>query len=429
MTDCYCKADRAPFEMYKPQASTQRHLRDSWQEVHGGDIEDRPAAPKSAATRRSSAPITIFSVYEELEPVVETRGILPGHVDGVFRGVEQEDSSFRGPSVMKCQPELEPVELTKSDDLTSLGSVLEEVLESVDAAEQSHHRARSDSRIADWLGEQSSIQTEKKRKCSEEERQRIKHLTRRILRDLLGVDKAVLEVLFGARLAGDQDGSRAAKEIEMKIWHRWVTLARRDTASLASSKTDPRAATAPPATSAAMCFSTRNSVLEKIPWGIPEDPIDEEYWNEGISLPMVYRFLKSCLMKNKSAPQSPGSDDARDERAQKFSKTVQTDATQTEASTTVTGESTTETPSTVGSFSTSRLAFSHLTRGSRRPTQRSQSRSRTSRSSSFRTASHAGSCSVASMRRSALGSNFWDLGSLGGASMNSREVGNWSVYT
>lgn len=414
--------------MYKHQPQVVRSLRESWQEIEVETESTSHQFKKPLAARRASDPITIFSVGDtDLE--APHRGILPSHVAGVFVGQGYDDSS--------CHPDtlITPDRAGKQSEesLTSLGSALDEVIESVDQTTEHHQRSRSNSRIQDWLGQQSQLLGERKRKCSVEERKRLKGITERIMRELLGIDKSVLDILFRPKPNPSQTGARLAKELEMKIWKRWIELTERDTASLTSAFSTSAAVPVPPTVPLAHASGQTRSGLEKIPWGVPEDAKDDAYWDEELSIPMIFRYIKSYMTRNSRYAQSAnvtghGNDIDRDEHIDKHLKATQPEPTTVQS--TVTGPSTMHTFSTIGPRQT--LSRQTLSKSGRLHglSPRDRSRSRTSRSSSYQALSlRTGTCSVASVRRSALGSNFWDLGSMGGASINSRDVGgHWSVY-
>lgn len=419
--------------MYKHQSV--RSIRESWQE--GVNDDESKASPllKHSVSRRSSEPITIFSAFES-EAASASRGILPKHIGGVFTGSGGHGSAGQTNTIAeaKVTDAIRKHAQSESETMTSLGSALDEVLESVDEAAELHQRARSNSRIQDWLGHQSELYTQR-RSTSAEEQKRIKVLTERIMRDLLGVDKSVLDILFRAKTSDSDRDSRTAKEVEMRIWKRWIELTQRDTASLTPDHAAKVSTSVPARSSQAdrvRSPTARGTAgLEKIPWGVPEDRKDDEYWEEPISIPMIFRYLKSCI-KSKSRSREETQTQDNDLRAAKVAKTTASTSTQTVAdtdATTTTNASTINVP--IKPPSPTALSHQALSRASRvtRRSQAGASRSRTSKSSSLYTLSlRTGTCSVASLRRSALGSNFWDLGSLGGISVNSREVGNWSVY-
>lgn len=417
--------------MYKHQQHLVHSLRESWQDLSNEEPATCHEVAKSLANRRGSDPITIFSAGDtDLE--APHRGILPGHVGGVFAGQGCDEMSTHATTMVQAiEFEEQSDEMIERSSLTSLGSALDEVLESVDQTTAEHERSRSDSRIQDWLGQQSKLHGERKRKYSLEERKRIKGLTERIMRDLLGIDKSVLDILFRAKSTSHEPGAKLAEEMEVKIWKRWIELTKRDTASLSSSLRRP-----PPPSMAPSLEVPGTRVapevrpgLEKIPWGVPEDSKDDVYWDEELSIPMIFRYLKSFMSLNshRPTPAHATEETESEEHAKKHLKTTQPIPTQSHS--TVTSPSTMHTLSTIGPRLTlSRQALSKSAR-LHLNNQRDRSRSRTSRSSSYQAVSlRTGTCSVASVRRSALGSNFWDMGSMGGASISSRDVGgHWSV--
>lgn len=415
--------------MYKHQKPVCA-IRDSWQEVPNDAAVTSQASPIGVGRRRSSDPITIFSAAAT-DHDTSHNGIFPSHVGGVFVGQGSDELSSI-PHALKCtgrsvQKGGSVTEKSSLGSGTSLGLALEEVLESVDQATIQHQRTRSDSRIQDWLGQQSEILSERKRKCSIEEQKRIKGLTEKIMRDLLRVDKSVLDILFRTRSTTREVEVKATKELEARIWKRWIELTERDTADLRSTLS-PKQSDATLASPSTNTIPKRTQGLEKIPWGVPEDSKDEAYWDEELSVAMVFKYLKSCMNRQKTRRESMDATDASDsaQHTKKHLKTTQTSSNL--AQSTVTGSSTMHTLSTIGP----RPSLARLSKTSRNNVlnQNDRARSRTSKSSSYRSYSiRTGTCSVASVRRSALGSNFWDLGSIGGGSINSREVGGpWSVY-
>lgn len=425
--------------MYKHQLSRQHH--EERQGLCDVNPEERVVPlPKPNTSRRSSDPITIFSARDSDKSAnVASRGILPGHVGGVFTGNVDDTLSQQpnGGNDQRIDGRCEE-QMTETGTMTSLGNALEEVLESVDVATELHDRRRSNSRIQDWLGQQIEISSGSKHdRESEVQDQRNKERAEHIIKKLLGVDKGILDHLF-RRAALNRAGPLSARTLELKVLERWAELSRRDTESLLR-----RAVGSSPSATRRTGdavrnpeISTRDEDLENIPWGVPEEHAkDSTNWNEDFTLTLIFNYLKSQFARTQTDDKvSARVPEEQLERAHKHARTAQPALSPTSLAgstmTDRTASGTTTCTSTARKLpslphETSTRVSSHL-----RQARHDRNRSRTSRSSSFHTVSlKTGSCSVASIRRSQLGSNFWDLRSLGGASATSRDLGgNWSIY-
>ena len=403
--------------MYRQHTVQPRALRSSWdllestQELKQDNIDRVPRS-------QGSEPITIFSVAGS-DRNAASGGILPRHDGkGLFHGFRQDDVSLVGPELEQRAGSASQADAKTQATATSLGSVLEEVLDSVDAATELHLLHKANSRIEEWLGHQSELHTDRKRPPSKQQTTRMQAITKSILRDLLGVDKSVLNLLFHANDPCSDEQRKIVMDVEARLWRRWKEVTRTDTVSISHR---PR-----PVEEAAQSHSQnrRGNTLERIPWGIPEETADEEYWNEELSIPMIFRYLKSYFSKPGHSGRGVGDPSDEDAHAPepKHQRTAMSTSTRTQTATVIAPSIAKALPSHAASQAS---ALRNTARSSMYRSRLLRGGSRTSRSSSYKSVSlRTGSCSIASMRPSALGSNFWDIGSLGGTSGH----GNWSLY-
>ncbi|KAJ8603456.1 hypothetical protein MRB53_042153 [Persea americana] len=390
--------------MYKQQVVANKTTQGAWELVDDLAQDNLRQRPQSRSC--GSDPITVFS-NDEIDLNTSSRGILPVHNgQGLFQGQRQVP---RTSSVNTVNLHGLDVLSGDNDTIASLESVLEEVLDSVDAANEIHYRHRSNSRIEEWLGRQSELQATVLKRNGRASTTKLEQVTRNILKDILHIDKTVLDIIFQKPKQPCSDAQRQrVRQFEDQVWRRWIEINQKDSLDMAPGST-AKTQTTETMSSAPL---KRSASLERIPWGIPEDNSSEDYWDEEISIPMIFRYLKSYFGKSEAKEnfKNDAADADMSKRRRHLSKSVATET----SSGMHTGTSTINALNTSRNTNYTRILGPQASRSC----IRRSTRSRTSQSSSHRSMSvrTTATCSVASMRRSGLGSNFWDIGSLGGAS-------------
>ena len=264
--------------------------------------------------RNHSDTVTVFSECTNDELSVNNRAILPVH-----DGLGQFDASQGDWQRQREEEDELQSQAATERTTTSLSSALSKVLHCVQESATQHHRARSNSRITEWLGSthQANLKARvsgeadrsKKRKLETNLSRRMKQLTVQIMRNLLGIDESIVRVLFDEAKVSEATSesdktetmeAQAARIWEVKMWERWIELTKRDTASIARHCHPSFTRPSHTGNSTSSPLSSRRKkgykpVLERIPWGVPEDPEDDDYWNEELSMSMLLKYVKSIV--------------------------------------------------------------------------------------------------------------------------------------
>lgn len=390
--------------MYKQQAHAPDRHHQREQEDASATATIHPVLARIQPSRRSSDPITLFSNQESEATHPKPAGrqpILPRvGPSGLFAG---QSANAVESSLLSSECDGQT-----TSTRTSLGSALEEVLDSVDQATEDLARVRCQQRITEWLGQQpsSTQHTDKKRRRSDEgeDRRRLRRLSARVLRDLLHLDADCYSLLVKATSwRGRQQLSVAqqahARVMEQQLMGTWTSLTQRDTAMLQSRLQQQR--------SGPSSFPGEQPLSTRVPlWGIPEEQSSQEEGGPG-TLQVLLRYLRSYFEEHATAastapstavPESAGSsssltgDNAESQQVNRASM---------HASTVEHSNMLHRTPRP----SLSRHALMAARDGSVRGSVQS------SCSSSFKTVSlQTGSCSRASHRRPfEQGSHFWEV--------------------
>jgi hypothetical protein len=281
--------------MYKQQTHApdrHHHHRDEQEEAHADAISaSLTKQTRIQPSRRASDPITLFSQNESEALRAQSRQpILPRlGPSGLFAG--------QLPHATESLLTDDDAQTTSTR--TSLGSALEEVLDSVDQATEDLARVRCQQRITEWLGQQPAMAAaasataatgtthdNKRRRIDAEDWSHIRRLSARVLRDLLNLDADCYSLLVKAttwrgrqRLSVKQQAH--ARAMEQQLMGTWMALAQRDTATLSSQlKREPLAGSV-----AGEPLSTRVPL-----WGIPEEQGAQQ---EESSLQVILRYLQN----------------------------------------------------------------------------------------------------------------------------------------